>query len=312
MHEKLVQEGLSVTPNFAALPPEFSDWERARVALLPVPYDGTASYVPGARRGPQAILDASPQLELYDAELQVEPYRVGITTLPPLDVVIDPEAMLARVERAVSLIAKGEKFPVVLGGDHSITVGVVRALKERYGSLSVLHLDAHADLRDEYQGSRLSHACVARRLVELGCQVVQLGVRSLTREEAQWLRKSEAITTVCTQELAQDFTRAFQALDELSSPAYITLDVDVFDPSLMPATGTPEPGGLSWYDVLRVLRGTFERFEVIGCDLVELAPIGGLIAPDFTAARLVYKLIGYWATSRGLLRSDPDPHDEAR
>jgi agmatinase len=301
LHEKLVREELAVPQTFAALPPEFSDWERARTALLPVPYDGTASYVPGARRGPQAILEASPQLELYDAELQVEPYRVGITTLPPLDVVIDPEAMLVRVEHAVSEIIRGEKFPVVLGGDHSITVGVIRALQKRYSSLSVLQLDAHADLREEYQGSRFSHACVARRLVELGCQVVQLGIRSLTREEAQWLRESEAITTVCAQELAQDFTRAFQALDELSSPVYITLDVDVFDPSVMPATGTPEPGGLSWYDVLRVLRGAFERFEVVGCDLVELAPIGGLVAPDFLVARLVYKLIGYWATSRKLL-----------
>jgi agmatinase len=303
LHEKLVRGGPAVPQTFAALPPEFSDWERARVALLPVPYDGTASYVPGARRGPQAILEASPQLELYDTELQVEPYRVGITTLPPLDVVIDPEAMLTRVEHAVSEIIQGEKFPVVLGGDHSVTVGIVRALKGRYSSLSVLQLDAHADLREEYQGSRFSHACVARRLVELGCPVVQLGIRSLTREEAQWLRESEAmaVTTAYAQELAQDFTRAFQALDELSSPVYITLDVDVFDPSVMPATGTPEPGGLSWYDVLRVLRGTFERFEVIGCDLVELAPIGGLVAPDFLAARLVYKLIGYWATSRKLL-----------
>ena len=295
MHEKLIQEGLSVPQTFAALPPEFSNWKRARVALLPVPYDGTASYRGGARRGPLAILEASPQLELYDEELQREPYRVGVATLPPLDVVIEPEAMLRRVERAVSLILQAGKFPIALGGDHSLTLGVVRALVERYGPLSVLQLDAHPDLREEYQGSRLSHACVARRLVELGCSLVQLGIRSLTREDAEFISKNEAITTVYAQELHSNPERAAEALGRLRSPVYISVDLDVLDPGAMPAVGTPEPGGLGWYEVLAILREAFERYEVVGCDVVELCPVEGLIAPDFTAARLVYKLIGYWA-----------------
>lgn len=312
LQEKLIQEGLGVPQTFAALPPEFSSWERAGVAILPVPYDGTASYRGGARRGPRAILEASPQLELYDEELRIEPYRVGVTTLPPLDVVLDPEAMLARVERAVSGVLQSGKFPLVLGGDHSLTLGVVLALKKRYDSLSVLQLDAHADLREEYQGSRLSHACVARRLVERGCRVVQLGVRSLTQEEAEFLEKNEALTAVYAHELRHDFARALEALAHLRSPVYITLDLDVFDPGGMPAVGTPEPGGLNWYEVLTILRKTFEGFEVVGCDVVELCPVEGLIAPDFTAARLVYKLIGYWAASQSPSRDRERERDRER
>ena len=299
IHERLLQEGLSLPPTFAALPAEYASWERAQVALLPVPYDGTASYRPGARRGPSAILEASPQLELYDEELQAEPYRVGIATLPPLDAVIDPEAMTKRVEQAVSLVLQSEKFPIVLGGDHSITVGAVRALAERYGPLSVLQLDAHSDLREEYQGSRFSHACVARRILELGCSLVQLGIRSLTREDAELIRQQEALTTVYAHELHRDFKGALGALERLRGPVYISVDLDVLDPGVMPAVGTPEPGGLGWYQLLAVLREAFVRYEVVGCDVVELCPIEGMVAPDFTAARLVYKLIGYWAAFQG-------------
>ena len=300
MDERLIAEGLALPRAFAGLPPEYSNWERARVALLPVPYDLTTSYQPGARRGPQAILEASPQLELYDEDLHMEPYGVGIATLPPLEPLIDPEAMLARVERAVREIAQSARFPIVLGGDHSITLGAVRALVQQYERISVLQLDAHADLRDEYQGSRFSHACTARRIVELGCRVVQVGVRSLSRESAEFAGQSGAVTTVYAHELQEGLDPALRALDELSDPVYISVDVDVFDPSLMPATGTPEPGGLGWYDVLDVLKGTFERYDVVGCDVVELCPIGGLVAPDFLAAKLVYKLIGYWAAGQGL------------
>jgi len=295
VHERFLREGLSLPPTFAALPPEYSDWERAKVALLPIPYDGTASYRAGSRRGPLAVLEASPQLELYDEELQSEPYRVGVATLPPLDVVLDPEAMVKRVERAVSLVIQSGKFPVVLGGDHSITVGVVRALVERHGALSVLQLDAHSDLREEYQGSRFSHACVARRILEMGCSLVQVGIRSVPREDAEFIREHEAITTVYAYELSREPGRAVEALGRLKSPVYVSVDLDVFDPGTMPAVGTPEPGGLGWYEVLAILREAFQRHEVVGCDVVELCPVEGLVAPDFTAARLIYKLIGYWA-----------------
>lgn len=278
---------------FAGIPEEYSHWEGAQVVLLPVPYDLTASYRPGARRGPQAILEASPQLELYDEELDLEPYRVGIHTLPPLEPVAQgPEAMIGRVCQAVGEIAAAGKFPIVLGGDHSITVGAVRALIPRYGKLSVLQLDAHADLRDEYQGTRWSHACVGRRIDELA-RLTQVGLRSLSHKEAEFLKKS-GITAIYARELSDDLGAAEQAIAKLSDPVYITLDMDVFDPALVPAVGTPEPGGLGWQEVIAILKRVFETHRVVGCDVVELAPIPGLIAPDFLAAKLVYKLIGYW------------------
>jgi len=261
--------------------------------LVPVPYDLTASYQPGARRGPQAILEASLHLELYDEELDSEPYQAGIHTLPQLEPVASgPEEMIRRVEQAVAEIGGAGKLPITLGGDHSITLGAVRALSAQYGQLSVLQLDAHADLRDEYQGTRWSHACVGRRISEIA-RLIQIGLRSLSREEAAFLEALK-ITAIYAHELTHDLRAAERAIAALSDPVYITLDVDVFDPALMPAVGTPEPGGLSWQVTLAILRRAFEAHRVVGCDVVELAPIPGLIAPDFLAAKLVYKLIGYW------------------
>jgi agmatinase len=293
MEERLIAEGITSPQAFAGLPPEHSNWERARVAIIPVPYDLTASYRSGARLGPQAILEASRQLELYDEELGMEPYRVGICTLPPLEpAAAGPEQMIARVERVVSEVLATGKLPLLLGGDHSITLGAVRALtsSER---LSVLQLDAHADMRDEYQGTKWSHACVGCRIGELA-GLVQLGVRSLSREEAEFLKGSE-ITMITARSLLEDPRPAERAIDELADPLYITVDLDIFDPALMPAVGTPEPGGLDWQMVLALLRHAFETRRVVGCDLVELAPIPGLSAPDYLAAKLVYKMIGYWS-----------------
>ncbi len=292
----LFDEGLVAPTTFAALPPELASWERARVAIVPVPYDGTASYRPGARRGPAAVLEASAQLEWYDEELGFEPCAVGVATLPPLEVAVEPERTLARVERVVADVLQGGKWPVVLGGDHSITVGAVRAVHGQYdGELGVLQLDAHADLRDAYQGSRWSHACVARRLLELGCRVAQVGVRSLSKGEAEFLQQSDRVQTVFAHELRAGLGPALDAIEALPERVYVTLDLDALDPAAMPAVGTPEPGGLSWPELLQLLRRTFERKRVVGCDVVELCPVDGLHAPEFTAARLVYKLIGYWA-----------------
>jgi len=236
-------------------------------------------------------LEASLQLELYDEELDSEPYQVGIHTLAPLEPVAEgPKAMIERVRRAVGEIAKAGKFPLVLGGDHSITLGAVQALSSHYGKLSVLQLDAHADLRDEYQGTRWSHACVGRRIGELA-RLTQIGLRSLSREEAEFLKSSD-ITAIYAHELSQGAVE--RVIDDLGDPVYLTLDMDVFDPALVPAVGTPEPGGLGWPVVLAILKRVFKTHRVVGCDIVELAPIPGLIAPDFLAAKLVYKLIGYW------------------
>jgi agmatinase len=254
-----------------------------------------ASYRPGARLGPQAILETSRQLELYDEELEREPYRVGICTLPPLEPVAEgPEQMIARIKRVVSEVLAGGKFPLLLGGDHSITLGAVQALTAS-GKLSVLQLDAHADLRDEYQGTKWSHACVGRRIGELA-GLVQLGVRSLSREEAEFLEVSE-ITMITARTLLEDPRPAERAIDRLKDPLYITVDLDVLDPALMPAVGTPEPGGLDWQSTLALLRYASKTHRVVGCDLVELAPIPGLSAPDYLAAKLVYKMIGYWSLS---------------
>lgn len=296
MEENFVDDLLAAPRDFLGVPPEFSNWERSRVALLPVPYDLTASYHAGARRGPQAVIDASHHCELYDEELQEEPYRVGIHTLTPVEVHAGgPDKMGTRVEVAVSDVLEAGKFPVVLGGDHSITVGAVRAFRERCPDLAVVQFDAHADLRHEYQGTKWSHACVGRRVVEMGISLTQIGVRTLSREEVEFLASTEVVTTVYARDVLADHRAAEHAIEELGvhRSVYITFDIDVLDPGIMPATGTPEPGGLDWYTTLAFLRRAFERHKVVGCDVVELAPISGFVAPDFLVAKLVYKLIGY-------------------
>jgi agmatinase len=297
MEEQLISEGLAAPRVFAGLPLEHSSWEHAHVALLPIPYDLTTSYQAGTRRGPQAILEASLHVELYDEELKSEPYQLGVHTLPPLEPLASgPEAMSKRIEHVLQKVLDAKKFPIVLGGDHSITPGVVRALVEKYGELSVLQLDAHADLRDSYQGTRYSHACVGRRVSEIA-RLFQIGIRSLSSEEAECMSSSN-VTTVFARELHRNAKASDRVLNALSDPVYITLDVDVLDPSIMPATGTPEPGGLGWHTVLLLLRQVFEKHRVVGCDVVELAPIPGMTAPDFLVAKLVYKLIGYLALSQ--------------
>ena len=297
-----------------------------RFTVLSVPYDRTATYVKGASKGPAAIIEASAQVELYDEELETEPWKHGVETLPPLDVGdLTPEAMVEAVEGAVgevvSISSSGDSTPVLLGGEHSVTIGAVRALKKRYPELSVLQLDAHADLRDSYQGSRFNHACVGRRIIEL-CPLVQAGVRSLSAREAEFLsgrghgqdhgkgRSQNSVKTFFAKDLLsgpEDKGRFNKAVEDiaasLSGEVYITIDIDCLDPSVMPATGTPEPGGLSWYEVLGILRAATKGRKgkkVVGFDLVELSPIEGMVAPDFLASRLVYRLMGYITRKAGL------------
>ena len=288
------QRSLNLLPqNFGELAPEFSSFDSSCVVILPVPYDATTSWQPGTRHGPKAIIEASTHLELFDEELQSEPYRVGIHTLNPLQPSTSgPEETLQRVEQAVSFILEHEKFPVMLGGEHSITLGAVRPLLKKHKMLSVLQLDAHADLRDSFSGSRFNHACVARRIHELGVSLVQIGVRGMSTEEANYLKDSD-VTTALAVDIQRDVSLIEEALAKLKSPVYITVDLDVFDPAVCPSVGTPEPGGLDWYTVLGILRVVSKAHEVLGFDVVELCPISGLIAADFLAAKLVYKLIGY-------------------
>jgi agmatinase len=294
--------------NFGMLPREYSNYESARVCVLPVPYESTTCYRTGTAMGPAAIVAASMNMELYDEELEIEPFRIGIhTTTPFVPSKNSVAEALEDVEKVVRQLAEEHKFPVILGGEHSISLGCVRALKRTYPDLSVLQIDAHADLRDAWEGTALSHACVMRRIIEVA-PAVQVGIRSMTREE-QELARSRSLKIVQARELAAaraDEKRSLETiLAALSPTVYLTIDADGLDPSIMPAVGTPEPGGLGWYQTLSLIREVVSSRHVVGFDFVELCPIAGNLAPDFLAARLVYKTIGYIFEKE--VRRRPDP-----
>ncbi len=269
-----------------------AEFDTAHIAILPVPYEGTVSYGRGAARGPQAIIEASEQLELYDEQIGAEPYRCGVWTAPPLDVAgLDAESVGTLVERGCGELLDAGKWVVILGGEHSITPGAVRAAASRHGGLHVVQLDAHADLRDSYEGNRWSHACAMARCVELA-PVRAIGVRSYSREEARRIRDGipgYRITHAWEMDSPDWVELALEGLR--NQPVYLTVDLDYFDPAIVPATGTPEPGGAQWRPTLDLLQRLFRIARVVACDVVELAPVRGLHHADFTAARLVYKLI---------------------
>ncbi|OGF14522.1 MAG: agmatinase [Candidatus Eisenbacteria bacterium RBG_16_71_46] len=276
--------------NFGGLEEAHASLTRARAVVLPVPYDFSTTYQPGTRWGPQAILAASRNMELWDDEIGPT-YRAGIHTLAELEPTArGPEAMAERVEQAVAWILEQDQLPVVLGGEHSITAGAVRAVSRRHAALSVLQVDAHADMRESYLDSRFSHACVMRRVRET-VPAVSVGIRSMSEEEAEHLRKHPVPLWSVRQFRALE-RRWDPILEALSGEVYVTFDLDGLDPSLLPATGTPEPGGLDWYEAVDLLRAVSERSRIVGFDVVELAPIPGQVASDFLAARLVYRLIG--------------------
>ncbi|MCU0724796.1 MAG: agmatinase [Planctomycetes bacterium] len=280
---------------FLGLPEESSTFEESRVLVLPVPYDGTTSYRPGARFGPEAIIAASRFVETYDEELGISPACLGFHLLPEVPPAgTGADEMTERIWRAArEVLGKaGDRFLLTLGGEHSVTPGVVRAFAERYPDLSVLHLDAHADMRAEYEGTRNSHACACARMRDHVKTTVSVGIRSLSGEEAAAIRRDE-VPVFWAREIAGRTDWIEKAIAGLGSTVYVTVDLDVFDPAIMPATGTPEPGGLSWYEVCALLRETARRREIVGADVVELAPAAGLHAPEFLAARLAVKLVTY-------------------
>lgn len=272
------------------------------VAVLPVPYERTTSWGRGAEHGPAALLRASRYVELYDEELRLEPFRIGIETLPPVDVETSEHAALQRISDSARAVIERGCFLAAIGGEHTITPALVRGVVEATGpdqgaNLGVVQFDAHADLRPTYAGTRWNHACAMSRVLDLGVHTLAVGIRSLSRPEAVrieteglpiiWGSQMQALAPVDLQALFAGL------LASLPDTVYLTFDLDFFDPSLLPATGTPEPGGGNWHQALTLLRMLFEQKRVIAMDVVELAPIPDNSASEFTAARLLYKCIGY-------------------
>jgi agmatinase len=278
--------------NFGGIEPECAAYDGAKFAVIPVPYDLTSTYQSGSRQGPAAILAASANMELYDEELRKVTYLEGIFTASPIEVdARGPDRMIGAIRQVVSDVLMDKKIPVLLGGEHSVTLGAVQAVQAAFPDLTVLQLDAHADLRESYQGTPFSHACIARRIQEF-CPLVQAGIRSLSEEEAIFMKEG-TIKTFSADFILDEPAWIDKICEHLTGDVYITIDLDVLDPAFMPSTGTPEPGGVSWRDVLRLVREVAKKCRVRGFDVVELSPIPGQVAPDFLAAKLIYRIMGY-------------------
>ncbi|QQR55992.1 MAG: agmatinase [Candidatus Melainabacteria bacterium] len=284
-------------PNFLGLPENFSSPENSKVMVIPVPYEATTSYGQGTSRGPAAILEASQQVELFDDELWEEPFKIGIHTTAAIEMktvdryVAKPfEELYDTVKQLVAI----NKFPLILGGEHSLTVGAVKACAEQYKDLSILQIDAHCDLRPEYEGNPYSHASVSYQLYHLLPKplITQVGIRNVSAEEVKWLETEYPNVNIywARQQERWNFQ---EIINTLSDNVYLTIDVDGLDPSIMPATGTPEPGGINWYQLMELVKLVCVKRNVVGADIVELSPIPGFHAPDFLVAKLAYKLIGY-------------------
>lgn len=281
-----------VPDNFLGLPEKLADYHTARFAILPVPYDATTSYGAGTRDGPRAIIGASQQVELYDEALGRETLRDGVATLTPVEIdARGPEPMVARLYDTARRIVRDGKFLISLGGEHSISSALIRAVADRQKSLSVLQIDAHADLRDRYQGTPFSHASVMRRVHELGLPTVAVGIRNYSAEEARFIRREKKLILS-----AADCRRSPSWIDAavagLSDRVYVTIDIDGFDPAFAPGTGTPEPGGLDWYQVTDLLASVAAARQIVAADVVEVKPIPPSTVTEFLAAKLIYRLIG--------------------
>jgi agmatinase len=284
-------------------------YETARVVILPIPFEATTTYRRGCENGPDAILEASQQVEYYDEELEQEVWPVGIYTHEPIadtreNQSVASETMLSVTEQTVRRLINDNKFVIALGGEHSITTGIVEAYRQSNPDepFTVVQIDAHGDLRHEYEGSIHNHACIMRRVVDMGLPTVQIGIRSICKEEAD-LIKEKQLTVFRARDIAMRTDWIEQAVVSIPTPkVFFTIDLDGIDPTLIPGVGTPEPGGLHWYALTTFLKQVFQTHQVIGCDVMELAPIVDSVVSEFTAAKLVYKLIGYQAMAKGWLQ----------
>lgn len=278
--------------NFGAIHDQ--DFKKAKIVIVPVPYEGTVSFNSGTRGGPYAIIGNSRYLdELLDSQGEdlVGLKSTDIFTLDELELSLDsPKEAIEGIEQAIeNEVLRHGKIPLMLGGEHSITLGAISALKKKYPDLSVLQLDAHADLIDEYEGTKYGHACVMRRVGELGVKTVSVGIRNMNSEIGEYLKHGKKSNIY----FAPKIPAIEKILSGLTKNVYITVDLDVFDPSIMPSVGTAEPGGLGWYDIVNLIEKIAKKRRVVGADVVELSPIAGFNAPDFLAAKLVYKIISF-------------------
>lgn len=283
-------------PTFAGIPEEFAHLEKSRIVLIPVPYDGTSTWGKGADRGPAAFLEAAENMELYDIETDSEVYREGIYLASPITENDSPQALVDEVHKQVKEYIKRNKFVTLIGGEHSLSIGSVRAFNECFDNLTVLQIDAHADLRKEYMGTPFNHACALHEASQT-TNLIQVGIRSMDAIERTYMEEEK---TFFAHEMATDEFWMDRAIDLMTENVFITFDLDGLDPSIMPSTGTPEPGGLFWYETLEFLYKVFEEKNVVGFDLVELCPNPGERSSDFLAAKLYYKMLSYkFASAEG-------------
>ena len=274
---------------YAGIPEEFAQIDKAKIVLIPVPYDGTSTWGKGADKGPDAFLEASENMELYDIETDSEVYKKGIFLTEPIHETSSPEAMVNKVHEAVKQYIKRNKFVTIFGGEHSISIGTIRAFNECFENLTVLHIDAHADLRESYENSPYNHACAVHE-ASTTTNLVQVGIRSMDAIEKTFMDEEK---TFFAHDMVNDEFWIDNVIELLGKDVFITFDLDAFDPSICPSTGTPEPGGLIWYETLEFLKRVFEETNVVGFDIVELCPNPIDRSSDFLAAKLYYKMLSY-------------------
>ncbi|MDA7808441.1 agmatinase [Flavobacteriaceae bacterium] len=275
--------------NYAGIPDSYATSEKSKIVLIPVPYDGTSTWKKGADKGPDAFLAASKNMELYDIETESEVYKHGVFLSAPITENNSPEAMVAAVTEKVKSYLNRNKFVTLFGGEHSISIGAIRAFSKYYENLTVVQIDAHADLRQSYQGSTCNHACALYEASQT-TQLIQVGIRSMEHNEKSVMNLDNVFFA---HEMVSNEYWVEQAIERMTDNVYITFDLDALDPSILPATGTPEPGGLLWYETLAFLREVFKEKNVVGFDIVELCPDPALYASDFLAAKLYYKMLSY-------------------
>jgi agmatinase len=275
--------------NFAGIEDDYTRFDTSKVVLQSIPYDGTSTWGKGADNGFDAFLEAAENMELYDIETDSEVYRNGVHILPAIEENASPESVFQAVYRSTKELLKHDKFYTFLGGEHSISIGIIKALYEKHPDITILQLDAHADLRSSYMGTPYNHACAVHD-ASRNANLVQVGIRSMDSSEKQFLNREKCFFA---EEMYGNLEWVEQSLSQMTDRVYITLDLDVFDPSIMPATGTPEPGGLDWNTTIQYLKKVFVEKNVIGFDIVELAPIDNLKAPQFLVSKLYYKMLSY-------------------